>query len=182
MTGGLRWDFDGPLSEKYGKLTGFNPNLYAYDAATDTITSSGLEIAGNNPTSATAGASDSLMNQHQWGFAPRIGIAWSPYSKLTVRAGYGIYYDRGELFSYFSPSAGSGFNGPFGVTLAPPFVEPDCRQHGSASFRRRLAPPAPRRPPAAPPVFSPICPTSHRPRPDDWPDGQPVWPVPVRRL
>jgi hypothetical protein len=39
-----------------------------------------------------------------------------------VRAGYGIFNDRGELFSYLSPSAGAGFNGPFGVTLAPPFV------------------------------------------------------------
>jgi hypothetical protein len=64
------------------------------------------------------------MKNHQWGFAPRIGIAWAPTTKLTVRAGYGIYYDRGEFFSYLSPSAGSGFNGPFGVTLAPPFVQP----------------------------------------------------------
>ncbi len=115
LTAGLRWDFDGPLSEKYGKLTGFNPSLYSYDAASDTITNSGLEIAGPG---------DSLQNQRQWGFAPRIGIAWTPFSRMTVRTGYGIYYDRGELFSYFSPSAGAGFNGPFGVTLAPPFVEP----------------------------------------------------------
>jgi Carboxypeptidase regulatory-like domain/TonB dependent receptor len=136
ITAGLRWDFDGPLSEKYGKLTGFNPSLYAYDAATDTITNSGLEIAGNNPTAASSGVSDSLMNKRQWGFAPRIGIAWSPLTKLTVRAGYGIYYDRGELFSYFSPSAGSGFNGPFGVTLAPPFVEPI-----SAPFNANLSQP-----------------------------------------
>jgi hypothetical protein len=35
-----------------------------------------------------------------------------------------MYYDRGELFSEFSPSAGGGYNGPFGVTLAPPFVQP----------------------------------------------------------
>lgn len=124
VTAGLRWDFDGPLSEKYGRLTGFNPSLYSYDADSDTITNSGLEIAGNNPTFATAGVSNSLMKNHQSGFAPRIGIAWAPLEKLTVRAGYGIYYDRGELFSYFSPSAGAGFNGPFGVTLAPPFVEP----------------------------------------------------------
>ena len=46
LTGGVRWDYDGPLSEKYGRLTGFNSSLYAYDAATDTITGSGLEIAG----------------------------------------------------------------------------------------------------------------------------------------
>ncbi len=132
LTGGVRWDFDGPLSEKYGKLTGFNPAAYAYDAGTDTITNSGLEIAANNPGAATKGVSDSLMTQHQWGFAPRIGIAWTPYSKLTVRAGYGIYYDRGELFSYLSPSAGSGFNGPFGVTLAPPFVEPVAADRGAS--------------------------------------------------
>ena len=149
VTVGLRWDIDGPLSEKYGRLTSFNPAKYSYtpclvggvpadptlteynngnyngqcDSGTDVITNSGLEIAGNNKTGGTSGASDSLMQNHQWGFAPRIGIAWSPLTKITVRAGYGIYYDRGELFSYFSPSAGAGFNGPFGVTLAPPFVQ-----------------------------------------------------------
>jgi hypothetical protein len=61
ITAGLRWDLDGPLSEKYGKLTAFNPALYAYNASTDTITNSGLEIAGNSPTAATTGASNSLM-------------------------------------------------------------------------------------------------------------------------
>ncbi len=42
---------------------------------------------------------------------------------FVIRGGFGMYYDRGEYFSEFSPSAGSGFNGPFGVTLAPPFVQ-----------------------------------------------------------
>ena len=85
------------------------------------------------------------MNQRQWGFAPRIGIAWSPMPKLTVRAGYGMYLDSGELFSYFSAGAGSGFNGPFGVTLAPPFVEPVAAASGataSAPFGT-VVPPAP---------------------------------------
>jgi len=144
LTFGVRWDYDGPLSEKYGRLTGFNPNSYSYDAASDTITGSGLEIAGNNPDAATAGASNSLMTQHQWGFAPRLSIAWAASPKLTVRAGYGMYYDRGELFSYLSPSAGSGFNGPFGVTLAPPFVQPIAAHRGadiSAPFGTTPPPP-----------------------------------------
>ena len=122
VTLGLRWDFDGPLSEKYGRLTDFDSALYSYNAGTDTITGSGLEIAGNNKVMGTQGASNSLMNQRQWGFAPRVGVAWSPTKKLTVRSGAGIYYDRGELFSYFSAGAGGGFSGPFGVTLSPPFV------------------------------------------------------------
>jgi hypothetical protein len=132
VTAGVRWDYDGPLSEKYGRLTGFDASKYSYDVATDTIMSSGLEIAGNNPNG-TPGASNSLMNQRQWGFAPRIGIAWTPMPKITVRAGYGMYYDRGELFSYFSAGAGSGFNGPFGVTMAPPFVEPVSAQYGATA-------------------------------------------------
>ena len=123
VTLGLRWDFDGPLTEKYGKLTGFNANLYSYNAGSDTISGSGLEIAN--------GGGDSLMKQRQWGLAPRVGIAWSPVTKLTVRAGFGMYYDRGEFFSYLSPSAGGGFNGPFGVTLAPPFVSPIAAQSGA---------------------------------------------------
>jgi hypothetical protein len=163
VTGGLRWDIDGPLSEKYGRLTSFDPSKYSYiqcavngtqgdpaastcDPGTDMITNSGLVVAGNNKTAATPGASDSLLKNHQWGFAPRIGVAWSPLTRLTVRAGYGIYFDRGELFSYFSPSAGSGFNGPFGVTLAPPFVQPVAAAKDaslSAPFGTVLPPPPP---------------------------------------
>jgi outer membrane receptor for ferrienterochelin and colicin len=73
LTLGLRWDFDGPLSEEYGRLATFNPSLYAYNASSDTITNSGLEVAANNSSFGTAGANDTLTNRHQWGLAPRIG-------------------------------------------------------------------------------------------------------------
>jgi Carboxypeptidase regulatory-like domain len=145
VTLGLRWDMDGALSEKYGRLTAFNPSLYSYNAATDTIVNSGLEIAGNNPGFGTPGASNTLMKGCQCGIAPRVGIAWSPTSKLTVRTGFGMYYDRGEFFSYLSPPAGAGFNGPFGVTLAPPFVSPEFAASGAtlASPFGTALPPAP---------------------------------------
>jgi hypothetical protein len=122
---GVRYDFNGPFSEKYGFLTSFHPDAYKYDPATDTVVSSGIVVAGNNATLGTSGVSDSTLNGRQWGIGPRIGIAWSPrfVKNVTVRAGAGLYYDRGEYFTYLSPGFGpNGTGGPFGVTLALPFV------------------------------------------------------------
>jgi hypothetical protein len=124
---GLRWDWDGPLYEKNGLLTNFNPADYSYDVATDTITNPGLIIAGNNKAFGTKGASSSTLTGRQWGFAPRIGLAYSPSflrNKVVARAGFGMYYDRGEYFTEFSPPAGGGISGPFGVTVEEPFVVP----------------------------------------------------------
>jgi flavin-binding protein dodecin len=162
LTMGLRWDYDGPLSEKYGKLTAFNPSLYSYDASTDTITSSGLEFAKNG--------SDSLMQNRQAGFAPRIGLAWTPLPKLTVRSGFGMYYDRGEFFSYLSPSAGQGFNGPFGVTLAPPFVEPISGKKG-ASIAEPFGTTVPPAPSASPSEFLGLLPNLSQTTSGYWPAG-----------
>jgi len=122
---GVRYDYDGPLTEKYGRLANFHPDAYQYDAATGIINATGLVVAGNNPTLGTSGVSDSTLNGRQSGFGPRAGIVWSP-SKLknvVIRAGFGMFYDRGEYFSELSPSAGAGVNGPFGVTVAAPFVQ-----------------------------------------------------------
>src|ERR1019366_5847238 len=71
--------------------------------------------------------SDTTLTGRQWGIAPRLGVAWSPSrfrDKIVLRAGTGMYYDRGELFSYLSPgyAAGETTAGPFGVNQAPPFV------------------------------------------------------------
>ncbi len=167
---GLRWDYDGPLTEKYGRLTGFNSSLYAYDANSDTITNSGLEFAGNNKQFGTPGASDSLLTQHQWIFEPRIGIAWSPMKKLTIRTGFGMYADRGEFFSYLSPSAGSGFNGPFGVTLAPPFVTPVFAQRG-ATINAPFGTVAPSAPPASQAAFLGLLPNISQTISGDYPTG-----------
>ena len=49
VTLGLRFDYHGGLTEKNGELYNFDPALYNYDAATDTIISNGFIIAGNNP-------------------------------------------------------------------------------------------------------------------------------------
>jgi hypothetical protein len=127
VTAGLRWDWDGGLTEKYGRIFNFDPSLYSYNDATDTIASNGFIIAGNDKLFPTKGVSNTTLTGRQWGFAPRLGVAWSPRhfnDKLVVRAGTGIYYDRGELYSYLSPGFAEGVinGGPFGVNQTPPYV------------------------------------------------------------
>jgi hypothetical protein len=127
ISAGLRFDYHGGLTEKNGRIFNFDPASYSYSEGTDTITSNGFIVAGNNPLYPTKGVSDSTLTGRQWGLAPRVGLAWSPRKfndKVVVRAGWGMYYDRGELFTYLSPGFASGViaGGPFGVNQTPPWV------------------------------------------------------------
>lgn len=127
---GLRWDWDGPLDEKNGLLTNFYSKDYSYTLSTDTISNTGFVIASNNKqfcgTKQSFCVGNSTLTGRQWLFEPRIGVAWSPsqLKNVVVRAGFGLYADRGEFFTELSPSAGLGISGPFGVTTEEPFTVP----------------------------------------------------------
>ncbi len=75
---GMRYEFDGPFSEKHNKLSNFDPSTGQ------------LVLAGQNGVSHTAGVKPDLNN-----YAPRFGFAYSlPGHRSTVlRGGYGIFYD-----------------------------------------------------------------------------------------
>ncbi|HEX8812507.1 MAG TPA: TonB-dependent receptor, partial [Terracidiphilus sp.] len=140
LTAGVRYDWNGGLTEKYGRIFNFDagtnpdscaqssgdPNAYSYCVSSDTILNSGLIIAGNN-ANGTHGVSNTTLTGRQWGIAPRLGAAWQPglfHDKLVIRSGFGMYYDRGELFTYLSPgyALGTVTGGPFGVNQQLPFV------------------------------------------------------------
>jgi len=138
LTAGVRYDWDGGLTEKYGRIFNFDfstpcstKTAYCYTPSPSETpgnipVTNGLVIAGNN-SNPTVGVSPTTLTGRQWGIAPRVGAAWQPemfHSKVVVRTGFGMYYDRGELFSYFSPgyAIGTVTGGPFGVNQSLPFV------------------------------------------------------------
>lgn len=116
---GLRWEYDGLLSDRLGRLTqvwlsrmaangAVQPSLAA--ALTDptaiqqyVVASNFEKFFGPPPTGVGISPNKNSIDGHApySNFAPRFGFAWQPLksSKLVVRGGGGIFYDRVGLDS-----------------------------------------------------------------------------------
>jgi hypothetical protein len=108
---GLRWEYEGALTERYNRsVRGFDPNYVqsmesaavaayttVYNAAAGTanalkITPGDFKVRGGLNFANVAGNPRGLYNTPKRNFLPQIGIAYKINEKTVVRTGYGINY------------------------------------------------------------------------------------------
>jgi hypothetical protein len=110
---GVRWEYDGTLSDKYGNLT----NLWTSQLQKVPVPPTGPGMGANNLvgwvvpnnySTSTYGAVPAGVLQNSGSlpiadhppysnFAPRVGFAEQVTSKLVLRGGFGLFYDRVDV-------------------------------------------------------------------------------------
>ena len=114
---GLRWDALTGFTDRFNKLTWFNPS------APDPLTHMPgiVEFAG-------VGGNPRAENNTDWtNFAPRLGFAWQLGDKTAVRGGYGLFY----VTNSGGNVAGTGFEVQTNVYTGPPVAAPNTPPAGA---------------------------------------------------
>ena len=86
---GLRWDYEGPILERYNRqVRGF-----AFDQASPLASRvQGLTLRGGLLYAGDSGDQRLAFNRDRNNFQPRIGVAWAVAPKWVIRGGYGLYF------------------------------------------------------------------------------------------
>ncbi|BDC52248.1 hypothetical protein F183_A45630 [Bryobacterales bacterium F-183] len=109
---GLRYDFDTPRTERYNRMSWFDPSLRSPLAST---------VPGySNLTGALrfVGVDGNSRSQYEGdynNFAPRLGMAYQATSKTAIRAGFAQLFGPSTL-------AAQGTVGPYGFRVETPWV------------------------------------------------------------
>jgi Carboxypeptidase regulatory-like domain len=98
LTFGTGWDIETPLQDFTNHSLAINCFVPGEQSTVFPTAPAGLVFPGDQGCSGTG------YKTHWHDLAPRLGIAWTPNwgwisggpGKLSIRAGYGIYYNRGE--------------------------------------------------------------------------------------
>lgn len=125
---GLRYDLYGGASDIHGRLVNFIPSKFLGGTLTAPVGPPNGFVQAGNADPALAGVpkvDDTLIPNDRNNFAPRLGFAWQPFhnSRLVVRGGYGVYYDRTSTRVYNT----SFLNYPYyavAIAVAKPFSNP----------------------------------------------------------
>lgn len=106
---GLRWDPFFPYSDENNRLACYRPGE---ESQVYTNAPVGIVYPGD-PACPAGGYSTSWTD-----FGPRVGVAYDPFGdgRSSIRAGYGMFYDRPNTISTNSPAN----QGPFGTLVSFP--------------------------------------------------------------
>ncbi len=125
MNYGIRWELDTPLADALHHVQTFRPgqNSAVYPCVLtageqSALGASNCAAAGVQPTGLVvpgdSGVSAGLTQTYYKAFAPRVGLAYSPNPKTTIRGGWGLFYNPMEQlvleqFGAEPPFGGSTF-------------------------------------------------------------------------
>jgi len=99
---GLRWEFEGPLTERFNRsVLGFNPTaaqpiaaqaIANYAANPAGVPLSQFNVAGGLTYAGVGGQPHTLYDTKKDNLMPRVSLAYSLNDKTVLRAGYGIFF------------------------------------------------------------------------------------------
>ncbi len=106
---GLRWEYFGPLIERYGAQSNFQPlqgggadYLITKSRCNTPLSPDFLSGAAQNGVKIVCSSQPGLQVAQKLNFSPRVGFAYQANSKLVVRGGYGIFYGGFENSSQYN--------------------------------------------------------------------------------
>ncbi|MCC6392938.1 MAG: carboxypeptidase regulatory-like domain-containing protein [Bryobacterales bacterium] len=114
INAGLRWDYTGPMTDRYNAMTG------AFDAnAASPLQPPGFrQLTGGLTFPGVNGQTRGVYDAAHTNFGPRLGFAYALNSKTALRAGWGLFY--GPIW-YDPGSAGFSQSTPW-VSIDPNLI------------------------------------------------------------
>jgi Carboxypeptidase regulatory-like domain/TonB dependent receptor/TonB-dependent Receptor Plug Domain len=104
---GLRWEYGSPYSDWKNYISNFDP----VNQVVDTISPGAVSGNGIMPVTGSGVYGKTLVNPDLNDFAPRVGFAFAPTPKLSIRGGFGtsyVHYTRagsGDIAAINAPQA-----------------------------------------------------------------------------
>jgi outer membrane receptor protein involved in Fe transport len=107
---GIRWQTQSGWSVNHNMFGNYDPLLP--NSADGGLYKGGILYGGQSDKQygGTIGNYSTIQNGDYKEFAPRVGVAWSPMDKWSVRASYGIFDAPRDAENYTDNALGLGFN------------------------------------------------------------------------